>query len=53
MPELSEAMVGYLTDIDHHDHEAIAALDERTGEGIGVATRQRAAPRRRTRSRLP
>jgi GNAT superfamily N-acetyltransferase len=37
MPELSEEMVRYLTEIDHHDHEAIAALDEETGEGIGVA----------------
>jgi GNAT superfamily N-acetyltransferase len=37
MPELSEAMVRYLTEIDHHDHEALAALDEKTGEGIGVA----------------
>jgi hypothetical protein len=30
-------MVRYLTEIDHHDHEAIAALDANTGEGIGVA----------------
>jgi GNAT superfamily N-acetyltransferase len=37
MPELSEEMVRYLTEIDHHDHEAIAALDDKTGEGIGVA----------------
>jgi GNAT superfamily N-acetyltransferase len=37
MPQLSEAMVRYLTEIDHHDHEALAALDEQTGEGIGVA----------------
>jgi GNAT superfamily N-acetyltransferase len=36
-PELSEAMVRYLTEIDHHNHEAIVALDEETGEGIGVA----------------
>lgn len=35
--ELSEPMVRYLTEIDHHDHEAMIALDERTGEGIGVA----------------
>jgi GNAT superfamily N-acetyltransferase len=35
--ELSEATVRYLTEIDHHDHEAMIALDERTGEGIGVA----------------
>ena len=37
MPELSAEKVRYLTEIDHHDHEAIAALDEQTGEGIGVA----------------
>ena len=37
MPELSEEMVRYLTEIDHHDHEAIIALDEKTGEGIGAA----------------
>ncbi|HEX8975414.1 MAG TPA: GNAT family N-acetyltransferase [Solirubrobacteraceae bacterium] len=37
MPELSEEKVRYLTEIDHHDHEAIIALDERTGEGIGIA----------------
>jgi GNAT superfamily N-acetyltransferase len=36
-PELSEEMLRYLTEIDHHDHEAIAALEEKTGEGIGVA----------------
>ena len=37
MPELTEDMVRYLTEIDHHDHEAMIALDEPTGEGIGVA----------------
>lgn len=37
MPELSEATVRYLTQIDHHDHEAVIATDEATGEGIGVA----------------
>ena len=36
MPELTAGMVRYLTDIDHHDHEAIIALDEVGGEGIGV-----------------
>jgi GNAT superfamily N-acetyltransferase len=35
--ELSESTVRYLTEIDHHDHEAMIALDEKTGEGIGVA----------------
>ena len=37
MPELMEEMARYLTVIDHHDHEAIIALDDNTGEGIGVA----------------
>ena len=37
MPELSDQMVSYLTEIDHHNHEALIALEERTGEGIGVA----------------
>jgi GNAT superfamily N-acetyltransferase len=37
MPKLSESIVRYLTEIDHHDHEAMIALDEETGEGIGVA----------------
>ena len=36
-PELSEANIHYLTEIDHHDHEAMIALDEATAEGIGVA----------------
>ncbi|HET8979629.1 MAG TPA: GNAT family N-acetyltransferase [Solirubrobacteraceae bacterium] len=36
-PQLSDEMVRYLTEIDHHDHEAIAAFDELTGEGVGVA----------------
>ena len=37
LPELSEEAMRHLTEIDHHDHEAIIALDEETGEGIGVA----------------
>jgi GNAT superfamily N-acetyltransferase len=37
MPELSESMVRYLTDVDHHAHEAMVALDDATGEGVGVA----------------
>jgi len=35
--ELSESTIRYLTEIDHHDHEAMIALDELSGEGIGVA----------------
>ena len=37
MAGLTDEMVRYLTEIDHHDHEAMIALDEETGEGIGVA----------------
>lgn len=46
MPELSEKTIRYLTEIDHHDHEAMIALDEQTGEGIGVARYVRDADRR-------
>jgi GNAT superfamily N-acetyltransferase len=35
--KLSEQTLRYLTEIDHHDHEAMIALEEETGEGIGVA----------------
>jgi GNAT superfamily N-acetyltransferase len=45
MPELNEAMAHYLTEIDHHNHEAIIALDEETGEGVGVARYVRDAHR--------
>ncbi len=27
----------YFTEVDHHDHEALVALDPETGEGVGVA----------------
>ena len=48
MPELSESMVRNLTDVDHHDHEAVVALDPDTGEGVGVAryVRDRDRPER-------
>jgi RimJ/RimL family protein N-acetyltransferase len=35
--ELSDEQLSYLTDVDHHDHEALVALDADTGEGVGVA----------------
>ncbi len=35
--ELSEAQLRYLTEVDHHDHEALIAIDAATGEGVGVA----------------
>jgi GNAT superfamily N-acetyltransferase len=44
-PELTESMARYLTEVDHRDHEAIAALDEETGEGVGVARYVRSAER--------
>ncbi len=37
MPMLSEGAMRYLTEVDHHDHEAIVALDDASGEGVGVA----------------
>lgn len=36
MAELSDAQLTYLTEVDHHDHEALVALDS-AGEGAGVA----------------
>ena len=33
---LSEAEVRYLTNVDHHDHEALGAVS-RDGRGVGVA----------------
>jgi hypothetical protein len=29
-------MLRYLTEVDHRDHEAIVALDDASGEGVGV-----------------
>jgi nucleotide-binding universal stress UspA family protein/GNAT superfamily N-acetyltransferase len=38
MDHLTESQLDYLTDIDHHDHEALVALDVTSGSGIvGVA----------------
>jgi GNAT superfamily N-acetyltransferase len=34
---LSAADLRYLTEVDHHDHEALVALERATDEGIGVA----------------
>ena len=36
-PELSAGAVRHLVEIDHRDHEALIALDERLGEAVGVA----------------
>jgi RimJ/RimL family protein N-acetyltransferase len=35
--ELSAAELRYLTDVDHHDHEALVALDAADGRGVGIA----------------
>ena len=34
---LSAAELRYLTDVDHHDHEALAAVDRASGQGVGIA----------------
>lgn len=36
MHELSDAQLSYLTEVDHHDHEALVAVSD-AGEGLGVA----------------
>jgi len=35
--ELTPAELRYFTDVDHHDHEALGALDQPGGRGVGVA----------------
>ncbi|HSD24509.1 MAG TPA: GNAT family N-acetyltransferase [Solirubrobacterales bacterium] len=37
MERLSTSMLTYLTDVDHHDHEALIAIDPDSGDVIGVA----------------
>jgi RimJ/RimL family protein N-acetyltransferase len=34
---LSAAELRYFTEVDHHDHEALVAIDPVAGEGVGVA----------------
>ena len=41
--ELSASELSYLTDVDHHDHEALVALEPASGHGIGVARFVRSA----------
>jgi RimJ/RimL family protein N-acetyltransferase len=36
-PELSERELRYLSAVDHHGHEALAAVDRRDGSIVGVA----------------
>src|SRR5690242_14082429 len=35
--DLSAAELRYFTDVDHHDHEALGALDDAGGRGVGIA----------------
>jgi GNAT superfamily N-acetyltransferase len=34
--ELGPAELAYLTEVDHHDHEALIAFDAQTGDAVGV-----------------
>jgi GNAT superfamily N-acetyltransferase len=34
---LSDAELNYLTEVDHHDHEALVAIEPETRQGVGVA----------------
>jgi len=36
-PTLGSSMLRYLTELDHHDHEAVIALEAETGRSVGVA----------------
>ena len=36
-PNLTPAELRYFTEIDHHDHEALGALDPVDGRGLGIA----------------
>jgi GNAT superfamily N-acetyltransferase len=35
--ELSDSQLRYLTEVDHHDHEALIAFEPRSGDSVGVA----------------
>ncbi len=37
MERLGPSMLAYLTEVDHHDHEALIAFDRSSGEAVGVA----------------
>jgi GNAT superfamily N-acetyltransferase len=37
VPHIGPAEVRYLTDVDHHDHEALGATEPQTGAGVAVA----------------
>src|SRR3954466_9212929 len=42
--KLTEAELAFFTEVDHHDHEALGALDARTGAGVGIARFVRLEP---------
>ena len=44
LSELDPAQLRYLTEVDHHDHEALIALEEGSGRGLGVARFVRPEP---------
>ena len=37
MPELPDVLLRYLTEVDHHDHEALVAVDAHGGQALAVA----------------
>ena len=37
LPDLTGRQLDYLTRVDHHDHEALVALDADSGDGVAVA----------------
>jgi RimJ/RimL family protein N-acetyltransferase len=37
LDQLSNSMLRYFTEVDHHDHEALVAFDPEDGRAIGVA----------------
>lgn len=36
-PSLTAAQLRYLTEVDHHTHEALLAIDPQTRDGLGIA----------------
>lgn len=42
---LSSRMLTYLTQVDHHDHEALVVVDAATDEGVGIARFVRSSAR--------
>lgn len=36
-PRLTDTELRYFTEVDHHDHEALVAIDTQRGDGVGIA----------------